>query len=64
MDIETVKVFTKTGGTVSVSCFVIYSIVDNLFKEPVYYFLGSEKIFILLLFILGVMPSDVTHVWN
>ncbi len=59
MDVEVIKSFTKTGGAVGSAFFVLYFVVDHLFKEPVYQFLGSEKIFILLLVILGIIVTAV-----
>ena len=53
MDIEIIKSLTKTGGVVGLLFVILYLMVDNLFKEPVYEFLGSDKIFILLLFVIG-----------
>ncbi len=59
MDIEVIKSFTRTGGAVGFSCLIIYFIVENLFKEPIYQFLGNEKVFILLLVILGVIVTAI-----
>ena len=59
MDIEVIKSFTRTGGAVGSSCLIIYFIVENLFKEPIYQFLGSEKVFILLLAILGIIVTAI-----
>lgn len=53
MDIEIIKSLTKTGGVVGLPFVILYLIVDNLFQESVYKFLGSDKIFILLLFVIG-----------
>lgn len=54
MDIEVVKHLAKTGGTITTASVTLYLVVDNLFKEPVYNFLGSERTFILLLAIIAV----------
>ena len=59
MDIEIIKSFTKTGGVVGFVFLIIYFIVENLFKEPIYHFFGSEKVFILLLVILGVIVTAI-----
>lgn len=59
MDIEVIKSLTKTGGTVGSACVILYFIVDKLFQEPVYNFLGSDKIFILLLSIIGVVLTAI-----
>ncbi|WP_100635521.1 hypothetical protein [Marinomonas sp. ef1] len=59
MDIEVVKSLTKTGGAVGSFCVILYLMVDKLFQEPVYNFLGSDKVFILLLIILGVVLTAI-----
>lgn len=59
MDIETIKSLTKTGGAVGSLCLILYLIVDGLFQEPVYEFLGSDKVFILLLSIVGVVLTAI-----
>ena len=59
MDIEVVKSLTKAGGTVGSACVILYLIVDKLFQEPVYNFLGNDKIFILLLSIIGVLFTAI-----
>jgi hypothetical protein len=59
MDIEVVKTLAKTGGVIGSTCGILYVIVDKLFQEPVYNFLGSDKIFILLLSILGVILTAI-----
>ena len=55
MEFNAIKVLAKTGGAVGSLCVILYLIVDNLFREPVYNFLGSDKVFILLLFVIGVV---------
>ena len=59
MDIEVIKSLTKTGGAVGSACVILYFIVDKLFQEPVYNFLGSDKVFILLLSIIGVVLTAI-----
>jgi uncharacterized membrane protein YoaK (UPF0700 family) len=61
MDIEIIKSFTKTSSAVGFSCLVLYLVVENLFKEHVYRFLGSENVFILLLAVLGVIVIFLLH---
>lgn len=55
MDISIIKEFTKTGSTVGFIFLIIYLIVENLFKEPIYQFFGSEKVFIFLLVVFGLL---------
>jgi hypothetical protein len=59
VDIEAIKSFAKTGSVVGFASLILYFVVDNIFKEPVYKFLGSEKLFILLLVILGVIVTAI-----
>jgi hypothetical protein len=55
MDIETIKVFTKSGGAAGLVSLVLYLIVDRVFSEPVYSFLGDEKVFVIILSVLAVL---------
>jgi len=57
MDIGIIKFFMKTGGIVGAVCLVLFFIVDKVFSEPVYTLLGSQKVFIILLVILGVLTT-------
>lgn len=59
MHIEVVKSLSKTGGAVGSACVILYLIVDKLFQEPVYNFLGSDKMFMLLLSIIGVVLTAI-----
>lgn len=59
MEIEVIKSLTKTGGAVGSACVILYVMVDNLFQESVYIFFGSDKVFILLLSILGVVLTAI-----
>tara|TARA_B110000211_G_scaffold114722_1_gene133004 strand:+ start:821 stop:1099 length:279 start_codon:yes stop_codon:yes gene_type:complete len=59
MDIETVKAFTKSGSAVGLISLVLYLIVDRVFSEPVYTFLGDEKTFIIILSVLAVLVTAI-----
>lgn len=59
MDIDAIKYLTKTGGVIGSLCVVLYLIVDGLFQAPVYSFLGSDKTFVLLLSIIGVVLTAI-----
>lgn len=59
MDVDVIKSLTKTGGAVGSLCLILYLIVDGLFQEPVYEFLGGDKVFILLLSIIGVVLTAI-----
>lgn len=59
MDIETVKAFTKSGSAVGLISLVLYLIVDRVFSEPVYTFLGDEKVFIIILSVLAVLVTVI-----
>lgn len=59
MDIETVKAFTKSGSAVGVVSLVLYFIIDKVFSEPVYTFLGDEKVFIIILSVLAVLVTVI-----
>jgi uncharacterized membrane protein len=49
------KIIIKRTGSVGAICFVFYFFIVILFKKEVYDLLGSERIFILTLSIIGVL---------
>lgn len=59
MDIETVKAFAKGGSVVGFVTMVLYLIVDRVFSEPVYTFLGSENVFLVTLAVLAVLMTVI-----
>lgn len=64
MDIEIIKAFLKTGSPIGVIGLILYLIVDSLFAKDVYQFLGSEKVFILILAVLCVLVTAIIFTVN
>lgn len=45
----------KATGSVGVVSFLLYFLVDKLFKQEIYALLGGEKLFIIILIILSIL---------
>jgi len=55
MEVQVWKAIIKNTGYVGVICFVLYEVVDRIFQKEIYDLIGGEKIFVLILVVLGVV---------
>ncbi len=49
------KLIVKNTGYAGVICFVLHQVVDRIFQKEIYDLIGGEKVFILILVILGAL---------